>query len=109
MVNGVLVERVVSDVLPALQTNSDGLKKVLEDLLKQYQTKQTEMETWKVTFNAQIHFCVADADVIHRRRTTSRLFNSEDFLRWSSERGCFSEVFRLVFYPWLCSRRGVRA
>jgi prefoldin subunit 2 len=49
MVNGVLVERTVSDVLPALQTNADGLKKVLEDLLKQYQTKQTEMEKWKVS------------------------------------------------------------
>ena len=48
MINGVLVERTVSDVLPALQTNADGLKKVLEDLVKQYRTKQEEMEKWKV-------------------------------------------------------------
>lgn len=48
MVNGVLVERTVSDVLPALQTNADGLKKVLDDLVKQYRTKQEEMEKWKV-------------------------------------------------------------
>ena len=48
MINGVLVERTVEDVLPALQTNADGLKKVLDDLMKQYQTKQTEMENWKV-------------------------------------------------------------
>ena len=48
MINGVLVERTVSDVLPALQTNADGLKKVLEDLLKQYRSKQDEMEKWKV-------------------------------------------------------------
>ncbi|KAF1819545.1 Prefoldin beta-like protein [Dissoconium aciculare CBS 342.82] len=54
MVNGVLVERTVSDVLPALQTNADGLKKVLEDLLKQYQTKQTEMEKWKKKNNIQV-------------------------------------------------------
>ncbi|KAK5133263.1 hypothetical protein LTR08_007997 [Meristemomyces frigidus] len=47
MINGVLVERTVSDVLPALQTNADGLKKVLEDLLKQYRGKQDEMEKWK--------------------------------------------------------------
>ena len=47
MINGVLTERTVSDVLPALQTNADGLKKVLEDLVKQYQNKQTEMEQWK--------------------------------------------------------------
>nr|POF15972.1 putative prefoldin subunit 2 [Quercus suber] len=48
MINGVLVERTVSDVLPALQTNADGLKQVLEDLVKQYRTKQDDMEKWKV-------------------------------------------------------------
>jgi hypothetical protein len=34
--------------VPALKTNSEGLKKVLEDLVKQYNTKQLEMEKWKV-------------------------------------------------------------
>jgi Prefoldin subunit len=48
MINGVLVERTVADVVPALKTNSEGLKKVLDDLLKQYKTKQEEMEKWKV-------------------------------------------------------------
>lgn len=48
MINGVLVERTVQDVLPQLQTNADGLKKVLDDLLKQYRSKQDEMEKWKV-------------------------------------------------------------
>lgn len=48
MINGVLVERTVNDVLPALQTNADGLKKVLDDLLKQYTGKQEELEKWKV-------------------------------------------------------------
>ncbi|KAK2626745.1 hypothetical protein QTJ16_003920 [Diplocarpon rosae] len=48
MINGVLVERTVKDVVPALRTNSDGLKKVLEDLVKQYNSKQVEMEKWKV-------------------------------------------------------------
>jgi len=47
MINGVLVERTVKDVVPALKTNSEGLKKVLEELMKQYRTKQSEMETWK--------------------------------------------------------------
>lgn len=49
MINGVLTERTVKDVLPALQTNADGLKKVLDDLVKQYTNKQTEMEKWKVS------------------------------------------------------------
>lgn len=48
LINGVLIERTVQEVLPALKTNSDGLKQVLEDLLKQYKTKQDEMEKWKV-------------------------------------------------------------
>ena len=48
MINGVLVERTVKDVVPALRTNSEGLRKVLEDLVKQYNSKQTEMEKWKV-------------------------------------------------------------
>ena len=49
MVNGVLVERTVKDVLPTLKTNSDGLKQVLEEMLKQYKSKQTELDTWKVS------------------------------------------------------------
>lgn len=38
----------MKDVLPALKTNSDGLKQVLEELLKQYKSKQDEMDRWKV-------------------------------------------------------------
>jgi len=38
----------VKDVLPALKTNSDGLKQVLEELLKQYKGKEDEMNKWKV-------------------------------------------------------------
>lgn len=48
MINGVLVERTVGEVLPTLQTNADGLKEVMESLVKQYKTKQEEMEKWKV-------------------------------------------------------------
>jgi len=54
MINGVLVERTVKDVVPALKTNSDGLRKVLEDLVKQYNSKQTEMEKWKKKNNIQV-------------------------------------------------------
>ena len=48
MINGVLVERTVKEVVPALQTNADGLKRVLEELLKQYKKQQEEMDKWKV-------------------------------------------------------------
>ena len=48
MIHGVLVERTIQDVLPALQTNSEGLKKVLAEMVKQYKSKQNEMDNWKV-------------------------------------------------------------
>lgn len=48
MINGVLVERTVKDVKPAVETNSEGLKKLLEELVKQYKKQQDEMEKWKV-------------------------------------------------------------
>ncbi|EAU35630.1 conserved hypothetical protein [Aspergillus terreus NIH2624] len=54
MVNGVLVERTVEDVLPSLKTNSDGLKQVLEELMKQYKAKQDELDNWKKKNNIQV-------------------------------------------------------
>ena len=52
MINGVLVERTVKDVVPALKINSEGLKKVLDDLIKQYKKQQDEMEKWKVRYQS---------------------------------------------------------
>ena len=52
MINGVLVERTVKDVMPQLKTNAEGLKKVLDDLLKQYSGKQEELEKWKVCYQS---------------------------------------------------------
>ena len=54
LINGVLIERTVADVVPALQTNSEGLKKVLGDLVKQYNKQQEEMEKWKKKNNIQV-------------------------------------------------------
>jgi prefoldin subunit 2 len=59
MINGVLIERTVKDVIPALKTNSEGLSKVLEDLVKQYKSKQEEMEKWKVS-HSSISFTESD-------------------------------------------------
>ncbi|KAL8919192.1 MAG: hypothetical protein Q9208_006952 [Pyrenodesmia sp. 3 TL-2023] len=54
MINGVLVERTVKDVLPALQINADGLRKVLDELVKQYKRQEVEMEKWKKKNNVQV-------------------------------------------------------
>ena len=54
MINGVLVERTVKDIIPALRTNSEGLKKVLDDLVKSYKKQQEDMEKWKKKNNIQV-------------------------------------------------------
>ena len=79
MINGVLVERTVKDVVPALQTNAEGLKKVLDDLVKQYKTKQDDLEKWKVCHGAAPSLIVVvpwtAANCSRRKRTTFRLFS----------------------------------
>lgn len=49
MINGVLVEMTIKDVLPSLETNTDGLKKVEKDLKEQLIAKQKELDDWKVS------------------------------------------------------------
>lgn len=45
----------MKEVVPALKTNSEGLKKVLDELVVQYKSKQDEMEKWKVCCNFDTH------------------------------------------------------
>ncbi|KZT62810.1 Prefoldin beta-like protein [Calocera cornea HHB12733] len=47
MIGGVLVERTVQDILPALQTNRDGIQKVLQTLVEQYKKREEEFSTFK--------------------------------------------------------------
>jgi hypothetical protein len=75
MINGVLVERTVKDVVPALKTNSEGLKKVLEDLVKQYNSKQTDMERWKVSKCVKAK--VTRLIFFNRRRITFKLCSNK--------------------------------
>ena len=68
-----LRDRYVKDVVPALKTNQDGLKKVLDDLVKSYKTKQDDLDKWKVRRAVVTKVClVLIADPSHRRRTTCR-------------------------------------
>jgi hypothetical protein len=77
LINGVLVERTVADVLPALKTNSDGLKQVLEELLKQYKGKQDEMDKWKVC-HAMLLSIYGHTLTLGRERTISRSCKTRD-------------------------------
>lgn len=87
MINGVLVERTVKDVVPSLKTNSDGLKKVLDELMKTYKNKQDEMDSWKVwpvpsqlrLYGDSVRLARAGANAycFYRKRTTSRSSSSD--------------------------------
>ncbi|RUS17579.1 Prefoldin beta-like protein [Endogone sp. FLAS-F59071] len=54
MVGGVLVERTVKDVLPALQTNFDGLNMVIQQLMQNYKKKEEEFVAFQKKHNIQI-------------------------------------------------------
>ncbi|KAH8118725.1 Prefoldin beta-like protein [Phellopilus nigrolimitatus] len=53
LVGGVLVERTVQDVVPALQTNKEGIKKVVSNLMSQYKTKDGDFESLKREYNVR--------------------------------------------------------
>ncbi|KAG2757507.1 hypothetical protein CY34DRAFT_800192 [Suillus luteus UH-Slu-Lm8-n1] len=53
LIGGVLVERTVKDVVPALQTNREGIKKVIANLTEQYTAKERDFETFKRDYNAR--------------------------------------------------------
>ena len=74
MINGVLVERTVADARPLVETNFDGLKKVLEDLLKQYRIKQEEMDKWKVRAFRELSYDSSERLLItlYSKKTISR-------------------------------------
>lgn len=65
MINGVLVERTIKEVIPSLKTNAEGLKQVLDELLKQYKAKQTEMDNWKVRLHHGGFVLSARGCVVH--------------------------------------------
>ncbi|KAF7309951.1 hypothetical protein MIND_00367700 [Mycena indigotica] len=53
LIGGVLVERTVQDVVPALQTNRDGIKKVLSSLSEQYKSKEEEFDAFRKEYNVR--------------------------------------------------------
>ncbi|KIJ37436.1 hypothetical protein M422DRAFT_60989 [Sphaerobolus stellatus SS14] len=46
LIGGVLVERTVKDVVPALNTNRDGIKRVILNLAEQYKAKESEFNAF---------------------------------------------------------------
>ncbi|KAI9252327.1 Prefoldin beta-like protein [Phascolomyces articulosus] len=54
MVGGVLVERTVKEVLPALETNYNGIKQVIEQLLNSYKRKEQEFQQFQKEHKIQV-------------------------------------------------------
>ncbi|KAI7875354.1 Prefoldin beta-like protein [Lichtheimia hyalospora FSU 10163] len=54
MVGGVLVERTVKEVLPALQTNYSGIQQVIQSLLQSYKRKEQEFQEFQKKHNIQM-------------------------------------------------------
>jgi len=46
LIGGVLVERTVKDVVPALQMNRNGIQQVLTNLISQYKSKEAEFNAF---------------------------------------------------------------
>ncbi|XP_018427057.1 PREDICTED: prefoldin subunit 2 [Nanorana parkeri] len=54
MVGGVLVERTVKEVLPALENNKDQINKIIETLTTQLQTKGRELNEYREKHNIRL-------------------------------------------------------
>ncbi|KAG9218826.1 hypothetical protein CCMSSC00406_0001060 [Pleurotus cornucopiae] len=55
LIGGVLVERTVKDVVPALQTNRDGIQKVIANLSEQYKTKEKDFDTFRTDYKIRAY------------------------------------------------------
>lgn len=54
LIGGVLVERTVKEVVPALRTNRDGIRKVVTTLADQIKAKEQEFENFKREYNIRV-------------------------------------------------------
>uniref|UniRef100_A0A8D0GLF3 Prefoldin subunit 2 n=1 Tax=Sphenodon punctatus TaxID=8508 RepID=A0A8D0GLF3_SPHPU len=54
MVGGVLVERTVKEVLPALESNKEQINKIIETLNQQLQTKGRELNEFREKYNIRL-------------------------------------------------------
>ncbi|KAF9077031.1 Prefoldin beta-like protein [Rhodocollybia butyracea] len=54
LIGGVLVERTVKDVVPALQTNRDGIHTAVKTLAEQYENKEKDFETFKQDYKIRV-------------------------------------------------------
>lgn len=54
LIGGVLVERTVKEVLPALETNKEQISKIIETINTQMQTKGRELTEYRERYNIRL-------------------------------------------------------
>ncbi|CAG8451187.1 3405_t:CDS:2 [Ambispora gerdemannii] len=54
LVGGVLVERTIKEVLPALNMNHDGIRNAMDTLLVQYKKKEEDFNTFQKEYNIRV-------------------------------------------------------
>ncbi|KAJ3352307.1 hypothetical protein AMAG_06711 [Allomyces macrogynus ATCC 38327] len=54
LVGGVLMERTVAEVLPALEANLDGINSVIKQLVTTYKTKEEAMQAFQKKWDIRI-------------------------------------------------------
>ncbi|KAJ3061571.1 hypothetical protein HDU98_002485 [Podochytrium sp. JEL0797] len=54
LINGVLVERTVEAVLPALKQNMDNIDKIVQQLVQSYKKKEEEFVAFQKKWNIQV-------------------------------------------------------
>ncbi|KAK9382490.1 Prefoldin subunit-domain-containing protein [Kockiozyma suomiensis] len=54
MIGGVLVERTVGEVIPALETNAGGVEAVLKQLVEEYRKTEEDMRNWQKKNKVQV-------------------------------------------------------
>jgi prefoldin subunit 2 len=54
LIGGILVQRTVKDVIPALETNYSGIKEVLDTLVKNYKGKEEEFGAFQKEFGIAV-------------------------------------------------------
>ncbi|KAK9454100.1 Prefoldin subunit-domain-containing protein [Dipodascopsis uninucleata] len=54
MIGGVLVERTVGEVIPALENNAQGVETVLQQLVKEYKKTEDDMKAWQTKNKVQV-------------------------------------------------------
>ncbi|KAI1319542.1 hypothetical protein EDD11_003812 [Mortierella claussenii] len=91
LVGGVLVERTVKEVLPALKTNQEGIKNVTMQLVQKYKAKEDEFMAYQKKYNIQraIDIHLIPPKSLQPQQEGSSAFMAILNIKWGREKKTF--------------------